>query len=230
MAEPDVSGIFSRMTSSKAAALHFERAAGRLFGAALLATASLACSDDPASKPAESSPGVWVGEVEDSDIKVALAERDGNFTLFFCGGDDSFMTNTHWFAEDALPNAAFSFTDGGWSVNGAVKKGVASGSVQTETDTARGWTAARVDPTTIAGLYAGVAPCGKLGLIVTQATADDEPSGQGTCLRLEASGMIVEQVNPVRLVQLRSTHEIAVTVASAPDQQFTVLPVVGAEQ
>ena len=228
MAEPDISGIFSRMTSSKAAAPRFERAAARLFGAAALACASLACSDESASKHAEPSPSTWVGEVEGSDVKVALAERDGTFTLFFCGGDDSYMTNTRWFAEDALPNAALSFTDGGWSVNGGIEKGVASGSVQTETDAARGWTAARVDPTTIAGLYAGVAPCGKLGLIVTQATADDEPSGQGACLRVEASGMIVvEQVNPV---QLRSTHEITVTVASAPDEQFTVLPVASAER
>jgi len=230
MAEPDISGIFSRMTSSNAAAARFERAAARLFGAAALACSSLGCSDESASKPAEPSPSVWVGEVEGSDARVALAQRDGAVTLFFCGGDDSYMTDTRWFAEDALPNAAFSFTDGGWSVNGVLEKGVASGSVQTETDAARDWTAARVDPRTIAGLYAGVAPCGKLGLIVTQATADDEPSGQGTCLRVEASGVIVEQVNPVRLVQLRSTHEISVTVASAPDQQFTVLPVASVEQ
>ncbi len=140
------------------------------------------------------------------------------------------MTDTRWFAEDALPNAAFSFTNGGWTVDGAIEKGVASGSVQTETDAVRGWTAAGVDPRTIAGLYAGVAPCGKLGLIVTQATPDDEPSGQGTCLRVEASGSIVEQVNPVRLERLRSTPEISVTVASAPDEQFTVLPVASAER
>jgi hypothetical protein len=66
-------------------------------------------------------------------------------------------------------------------------------------------------------------------LIVTQRSAEEEPTGQGACLLDSEQGLIVEQVNPVRL-EHSLTREISVTVASAPDEVFTVRPVAGAEQ
>jgi hypothetical protein len=211
-------GIFSLMRSSNAQA-------SRGLCVAALAIFAFGCGAD--AKPSATQPParVWVGAVEGTEVKVALADRNGAVELFFCGGPDSFATNTRWFVEGALLDAPFSFTSGGWSVKGDVRERVASGNVQADNDEPAAWTAAAADPATIAGLYEGSAPCGKLGLIVSQPTADDEPTGQGACLRVEGERVTVEQVNPVRLTQRSAAGEIAVTVASAPEERFTVRPV-----
>jgi hypothetical protein len=225
-----ISGIVSRVKSAAARAWCLVRGiAGRLLGSAALACFALGCSDDTESTAADPKPGVWVGEVRDSDVKVALADRDGAPQLFFCGGDASYTTHTRWFAQGALLSAPFSFSESGWSVAGEVKGDSISGTVLAENEGAGVWTANAADSSTIAGLYEGVAPCGKLGLIVTQRAADEEPTGQGACLRDFEQGLIVEQVNPVRLTH-GSTREISVTVASAPDEEFTVRPVASAGQ
>lgn len=219
--------IFSRMKSSKAGALRAES----LLCAAVLACFAAGCAGDESPRRAEPSPRAWVGEVQGTDIKVALADRGDSVALFFCGGDDSYTDSTRWFSEGALLGEPFSFTEDGWSIDGGIDERVFSGSLKTdiETDIARNWMAEPVAPGTVAGLYEGDAPCGKLGLIVTQATVDDAPTGQGACLRVENSDVIVEQVNPVRL-ELSPLRELFVTVASAPDETFTVRPVASAPQ
>jgi hypothetical protein len=67
---------------------------------------------------------------------------------------------------------------------------------------------------TIAGLYEAVGPCGKVGLIVSQASAGDAPAGQGACV--PASGKAdPEQVNPIRPLERGADGSIAVTVDGA---------------
>jgi hypothetical protein len=181
---------------------------------------ALGCSGDP--EP--STKRVWVGEVTGTDIKVALADRGGGATaLFFCGGDESYMTSTRWFAEGADLAEPFAFKDNGWSVEGALKDNRASGSVESEGVT-RSWAAAAANYSTISGLYEGTGPCGKLGLIVTQKSPKDEPTGQGACVRIAHGASVVEQVNPIRLA-VSALGEISVTVGSAPNEVFTVHPV-----
>jgi hypothetical protein len=174
---------------------------------------------------------VWVGELNGTDVKVALADKGGGaMVLFFCGGDDSYTTRTRWFPEGVLRNQPFSFTEDDWHVDGAIEGNVAHGTLESELFPSGSWTATATDSSTIAGLYAGTAPCGRLGLIVTQPSAKAPPTGQGACLRVEDGKAIVEQVNPIRLAERSSTREIAVSVASAPDQEFTVRPVASVEQ
>jgi hypothetical protein len=228
MVQSRVSGIFSRMKPRKARSVRIGRAVLRGCAAAL-ACFSLGCSGDAEPDPAEQSAHMWFGEVQDSDVKVGLAEQDGTVTLFFCGGDTSYTTDTHWFADRALLSEPFSFSEDGWSVDGAMKNGILSGSVQSAVAESREWTAAPADSTTLAGLYVGAAPCGKLGLIVSQSRQDAEATGQGACLRVEGETAVVEQVNPVRL-ELSATRELQVSVASAPDELFTVRPVVSVAQ
>jgi hypothetical protein len=194
--------------------------------AALLVGFALGCSGDP-----EPEPRVWVGEIVDTDVKVALADKGGGaMVLFFCGGDDSYVTSTRWFLEGVLRAQPFSFTEGDWRVEGAIEASLARGSVSSDLFPSRSWAATSIDSSTIAGLYEGSAPCGKLGLIVTQPSPKAEPRGQGACLRVEDGRAVVEQVNPIRLAEKSFTREIAVTVASAPEQEFTVRPVAAAAQ
>ena len=222
-------GIFSLMWSSNAQASRFERARQGLCATALVVF-TLGCSADAKPSATEPPASMWIGAVLGTEVKVALADRNGAVELFFCGGPDSYATKTRWFVEGALLEAPFSFTSGGWSVEGNVRERVASGSLRADSDEPAAWTAIAADPATIAGLYEGSAPCGKLGLIVTQPAADDEPTGQGACLRVEGERVIVEQVNPVRLSPLSARDEILVTVASAPDERFTVRPVANVAQ
>jgi hypothetical protein len=224
MGQTRIWGIFSLMRSSNAHASRFGRAQHRL-GAVTLAVFALGCSAEAQPGASQSSPSVWVGAVQGTEVKVALVDRNGAVELFFCGGPDSYATKTRWFAEGAMRADPFSFTSGGWTVEGVVREGGASGSVQAASDAPAEWTATVADPATIAGLYEGDAPCGKLGLIVTQLTAEDEPTGQGACLQVEGERVTVEQVNPVRFAQRSAKDEISVTVASAPDERFTVRPV-----
>jgi len=218
MVQTLVSGIFARMSSSKACAC-----------AVALACFSSGCSGDAEPDATRQSSQMWVGQVQDSDVKVAFADGGGSVALFFCGGDSSYTTDTRWFTDAAMLSIPFSFRESGWSVDGVMKKGSLSGTVQTETAAARAWTAEPSDPQTLAGLYSGEAPCGKIGLIVSQASPDEEPSGQGACLRVDSSGTIVEQVNPVRL-ELSAARELQVTVPSAPDELFTVRPAASVRQ
>ncbi len=212
-------GIFADMRSSTARGTRF---AGWLAGAGL-ACFALGCSGDPEPEP--SAPSVWVGEVKGTDIKVALADKGGGAAvLFFCGGDESYTMSTRWFADGAAIEEPFDFEDSGGRVDGAVKGAAASGSARTDRGETLSWSASAINSATIAGLYEGTAPCGKLGLIVTQATADDAPSGQGACVRADGDAIVVEQVNPIRLAP-SATHELAVQVASAPEREFTVRPV-----
>lgn len=229
MGQPRIWVIFLLMRSSNAHASRFGRARHGL-GAMTLAVLALGCSAETKPGTNQSLPSVWVGAVQGTDAKVALADRNGAVELFFCGGPDSYATKTHWFAEGALLADRFSFTSGDWTVEGAVSEGGVSGSVQAAFDVPADWTAAAVDPATIAGLYEGSAPCGKLGLIVTQPTAEDEPTGQGACLQVEDERVTVEQVNPVRLTQRSAKDELSVTVASAPNERFTVRPVTNVAQ
>jgi len=206
-----MSGIFARMRC--------------LLVVAQLTWLTLGCSGDP-----EPDPRVWVGELEGTDVKVAVADKGGGaMVLFFCGGDDSYTTHTRWFPEGVLRAKPFSFSEEDWRVEGSIKGNLASGEASSDLFPSRAWSATAGNSSTIAGLYEGAAPCGKLGLIVTQRSPSDAPSGQGACLRMEGGRVVVEQVNPIRLAD-SGTRELSVSVASAPEQEFTVRPVASVAQ
>jgi hypothetical protein len=213
------------MQASKAGVSSFQRSVARGFSCVVLAFAVVGCGDDSEPKEAEIDlPRVWVGEVADSDVRVGLTFEDGRTNVFFCGGARSLATSTRWFSGDALLDDGLSFTEAGWSVNASVDGSSVVGTVEPGGTGALDWVAREIAPETSAGLYEGEAPCGKLGLIVTQASKDDEPSGQGACMGIEGETLIVEQVNPV--FERISELEIPVTVESLPGDEFTVRPVV----
>jgi hypothetical protein len=215
------------MQASKAGVSSSQCRIARGFSCFVLALAAVGCGDDSAPQEAEIDlPRVWVGEVADSDVRVGLAFEDGRTNVFFCGGSLSLATSTRWFSGDALLDDGLSFTEAGWSVEASVDGSSVVGTVEPEGTGVFDWVAREIAPETSAGLYEGEAPCGKLGLIVTQASEDDAPSGQGACMGMDGETLIVEQVNPV--FERSSEFEIPVTVESLPGDEFTVRPVVAA--
>jgi hypothetical protein len=131
---------------------------------------------------------------------------------------------TRWFSGPAALESAFSFEVAGFRVEGEAVGDALQGTVLRAGEGSNAWRADRAIPGTLTGLYSGQAPCGRVGLIVSQPSAEDEPSGQGACLRFVDDQISVEQVNPV-LPLAKLEDFIRVTVASDPDQEVMVRPV-----
>jgi hypothetical protein len=142
--------------------------------------------------PAE--PGRWVGEVEDSDVRVGIVADATRARLFFCGGAGSYATATRWFAFDEIAEGSVHFADDTWQVNARIEPRRVSGDVTHDNGEVRVFSAERVAPGTLAGLYEGQADCGRLGLIVVQPNKNTPIAAQGACV---GSGHAPEQVNPI---------------------------------
>ena len=186
----------------------------------------LACGEDGAESPGLEAPGaqIWVGALDETDAKVGVVLEHGEAVLFLCGGESSYPVLTRWFSGQSDLESAFSFEVAGFRVDGEPAGDALEGSVMREGEGGIAWRAEPAIPGTLTGLYSGQAPCGRVGLIVSQPSAEDEPTGQGACVRFVDGQISVEQVNPV-LPLAKLDDFIRVTVASDPDQEVTVRPV-----
>jgi hypothetical protein len=190
------------------------------------ALAFLACGEDSAESPRPEAPGaqIWVGALDETDAKVGVVHEDGNTVLFFCGGETSYPVLTRWFSGPTALESAFSFEAAGFRVDGELVGDALEGSVLRSGEGSHAWRADPAIPGTLTGLYSGQAACGRVGLIVSQPRAEDEPTGQGACVRFIDGQITVEQVNPV--LPLKQLEDfIRVTVASEPEQEVMVRPV-----
>ena len=187
----------------------FVRLLGIALGTGLLLNA---CGDDspPAKTPKEpdsggadaagtdASPSTeetlrYVGEIEDSDVRLAVLSRADRVRMFFCGGETSLETSTRWFTLIDLQGGETTFEEQGWHVEVRVKPEGVTGTLARETDESRAFSAVPVAKGTLAGLYEGFSDCGRMGLIVTQPTRAAEISAQGACVGAE----LPKQVNPI---------------------------------
>lgn len=196
---------------------------------ALIASGLLVACGDGASRASDAvMPAIWVGAVHDSDVRVALARRSGGTALFFCGGDTTYATKTRWFSSAEPLDAPFVFTDAGWEVRGELQGERAEGSIREGDGAPEPWGALAVVPDTLAGLYEGSAPCGKIALIVTQPTPRATPSAQGACLPTDTTASPILQVNPVKPLTRGAGGAIRVRVGADTTQEFKVHPVLSA--
>jgi hypothetical protein len=192
----------------------FRATVSRCASAALAAVAA-ACGSS--SSPAPAVPLIFVGQVEGSDARVGVVATDHNARIFFCGGAATYKEMTHWLLSvpiDAHGAVSHPVDTAGWAVEGQVAHTGASGMVTVSGGSTFTFHAAPVAHGTIAGLYEGAGPCGKVGLIVTQGSAGETPTGQGACV--PASGHAdPEQVNPIRPIARTADGMIPVVVDGA---------------
>ncbi len=190
--------------------------AGLAFAGCLLGCGS----SSPGSAPGTTAaPLVFVGDVEGTDVRVGIVATRHHARVFFCGGDTSYATLTHW-----IPSASLDPGDGaltqasdtaGWSVNGTLDEGGATGTVVAGATGSFSFHAAPVAAGTIAGLYESTLPCGEVGLIVAQDSSGDAPTGQGACVPSAPGGTAsTEQVNPIRPITRAADGTIAVSVGT----------------
>ena len=186
---------------------------------ALVAMSASGCGSSSSAPPAGSEPStpaprVFVGEVSGSDARVGVVATPSHARLYFCGGDASFGTMTHWFPGVALDGARalvpVALSDG-WSLTGQVDDAGASGEVAVPDAGTFSFHASPVSSNTVAGLYEVAGPCGHVGVVVTQASPADEPTGQGACIGTDVAAS-VEQVNPIRPIAHAADGTIPVVV------------------
>jgi hypothetical protein len=196
----------------------------------VLATCAGACSaDHESATPApEATPRVFTGEVAGTDAQVSAIVTSHHARLYFCGGASTYTTLSRWIpAVTSRGEVTADETAGkGFSVRATLDGDELSGTLSTGDAGAYSFHAGVTNDGTVAGLYEATSPCGKVGVIVTQATAKDEPAAQGACI---GTGNVVDihQVNPVlplvrtkdgsiRVVVDGSSTEVLVRAAAPP--------------
>lgn len=135
----------------------------------------------------------YVGEVADSDVRVAVIHDGEKARLFFCGGPDSVGSATHWF-NVTLTDGQVSVSEAGFALRAQFDPDAVSGEFTVQPGAAKTFALAPVAERTVAGLYEGLGACGRLALIARQETPDAEIAVQGACV---GGGHDPEQVNPI---------------------------------
>jgi hypothetical protein len=230
---------FARMASAKR-----RRIWGARCCAALALAAGLGCSDTDHSstKAVKNDSGVHdtatgdagahdagagslrvlVGAVDGSDIAVGAIIADRYARMFFCGGASSYASATHWFplvelGDDSDADAGFDQTSAdGFSVRGSVLDATLNGELTRKGEPPAKFSADLVQNGTLAGLYEGTSDCGRVGLIVRQASPKGAVRAQGACV---GPGHLPEQVNPILPVTLGADGAIAVELVTDDGKQ-----------
>lgn len=153
----------------------------------------------------------WVGAVEQSDVHVAMLVAPGKARLFFCGGTETYASTTRWFNIAFDGGEHVDFEEDTWRVHAHLAGGNVAGEVELGDGVTRWFEAKPVAPGTLAGLYEGKATCGRVGLIVTQASRDALPTAQGACAGSTTQPITV--VAPLR----EEAGQIAVQAPAAAD-------------
>jgi hypothetical protein len=127
---------------------------------------------------------LMVGELTGSDVKFGVIATEEKARLYFCGGPDSVEDSTRWLVVPLEEDGSFEFEDESWRLRGQMDSAELSGEVERVDGKGKGgdFLAELIDSDTVAGVYEGTDQCGKVGLIVTQPTPDDEATGQGACV------------------------------------------------
>jgi hypothetical protein len=135
----------------------------------------------------------YVGEVDDSDVRIAVVSDGTNARLFFCGGPKSVASTSHWFNVQLEGGHAID-RDKVFEVTARLDGDAVSGNFSTGTDGAKKFVAKKIAENTVSGLYEGLSDCGRVALIATQQEPDAQVHTQGACI---GPGHVPEQVNPI---------------------------------
>lgn len=168
---------------------------------------------------ATAGPRVFVGAVNASDARVAVVARGAAARLYFCGGDASYQSFTRWLDVTADGTGRVQVepdAGAGFRVAAKLSSSALRGTVDDGDGESHDFVAQLIAPHTIAGLYEASPDCGRVGLIVTQASAQAEPVGQGACI--PDDGSPVQQVNPLLPLSRAKDGTIAVQLAGASDE------------
>jgi len=178
-------------------------------------------SIDVVSPDAPGALRFFTGTLDGTDARIGVVAAEHHARLYFCGGDSTYTTLSRWVpaavaaSGQLLPDTA---AETSWVVEGTLASSAVDGSLRPDDASAYQFRAERVDERTIAGLYEGTSPCGKVGLIVSQSSPEESPVAQGACITSTGDGTAdVHQVNPVAPLTRAADGTIAVQVAGTSE-------------
>lgn len=191
----------------------FRRIAIQPLIAAMLITGACGRPASPEAPGAAPSPRMFVGEVADTDARVAVVATERSARVYFCGGDSSVATSSKWMRAsiDGAGRLSPEQNDGRWRLEGVMEGNRIVGSVDRGDGVPHAFDMALVKKGTIAGLYETTASCGTVGVIVTQPSPEVQASAQGACIppTNDASRQFF-QVNPLGPLAVGDDGAIAV--------------------
>lgn len=110
-----------------------------------------ACSDD--GLPAADDTRMRVGRADSGDMAFAAAVEDDTISVYACGGEQTFATNTRWFRDGTLADDAFSMELDGWTIAGDVAARTIDGTLTDPAGNQIAWSVEAVGDDELAGLY-----------------------------------------------------------------------------
>jgi hypothetical protein len=174
----------------------------------------------------------FTGTVEGTDARIGVVAAKHHARLYFCGGDSTYTMLSRWVpatidsSGNLTPDPA---AEMGWVVTGTISSDAVDGSLRPGDAASYRFHAAPVADGTIAGLYEGTSPCGKVGVIVSQGSSGESPVAQGACITSSGSGSAdIHQVNPVGPLERDADETISVEV-SGTSETLRVTPALVAD-
>jgi len=122
------------------------------------------------------------GVVDGTDIFVATIYEEDRAIAYFCGGDETFETHTHWFAGPPGEGEAFEHTMGDVRVTAEVTADGASGTLVDAEGTEHPFTTTAPSGDSIAGLYSiDITDDCRAGVVVADVGGETQAQGVYFC-------------------------------------------------
>ena len=199
----------------------------RLGALVLPAVLALACStseDDDASVDDAGTTDrarMAAGVVEGTDIFVATVYDEDRVIAYFCGGDQTYETHTHWFVGEPGDDGAFEHTLGDWRVTGQVDADGASGTLVDPDGTEQAFAIDAAGDSSTAGLYSlDVDDNCRAAAVLTDVGGSTQGQGVYAC---EDEATFV-QVIILAPGDLTANGEVEATVDLGDGEQTLLLP------
>jgi hypothetical protein len=175
----------------------------------------------------DGAPRVFTGEVAGTDAEMSAIVTAHHARLYFCGGDSTYATLSRWVPSKVSGSdvSADAPAGAGWTLHASIDGDQLDGELSTGDAGTHSFHAGVIDDRTMAGLYEATSPCGHVGVIIMQPSAQDAPAAQGACI---GDGNVdIHQVNPVlplvrakdgtiRVVIDGSSTEVSISAAAPP--------------
>ena len=161
------------------------------------------------------------GVVDGTDIFVATVYEDDRAIAYFCGGDETFETHTHWFAGPPGADGTFDHTMGDVQVTGEADADGASGTLVDAEGNEHAFTTKAPTGDSIAGLYSiDITDDCRAGVVVAEVDGQTQAQGVYFC---EDEGLFVQVIILEPALTADGGIEVDVELPEGT-QTFTVAP------
>ena len=161
------------------------------------------------------------GVVDGTDIFVATVYEDDRAIAYFCGGEQTYATHTHWFSGDPGEDGTFDLAMGDVRVTGEADADGASGTLVDSMGNEHPFTTKAPAGDSIAGLYSiDVTDDCRAGVVIAEDNGQTRAQGVYFC---EDEGLFVQVIILEPALTAAGAIEVDVELPEGT-QSFTVEP------